>query len=574
MCQFFKYFISGAFILVLTSPVFSQTTRPVGLDTIQNNDEAYHQYDGKIIDKIEIHVIDISEVSIDNKEKFDTSWLYKAANTLHIKTKDWVVREWLLFSEGDKFESKLIEESERLLRNSGAFVDALIKVVPKSDDAVDLIVLAQDKWTFTLNLSYSTVNESYLGIKDDNVLGFGHNIDASVTHNQDKNIGTGLRGSYTGNNIAGSYINGEIHLETNKKTDIQSLNFSRPFISNEIDWAGGISVTRESNKLSILQNNASLLLPYKIHIYDLWIGRSFPVWFGSETFRNNTRIIFSGRFNKIEHTEKPDELFGVNDLFTNSNLYLIKGGIINRRFYEDSFIEGFGRTEDVPIGGLIDVTFGTDKREEISRVYTAVKGILSRRIENFGYASLLVEIGAFKNRGVLEQSVFNFNFLYHSPLIKTGSWKQRFFLLTDYLLGFNRFEGEQIYLNQKTGLRGINEITLFGSKRAVLNIEDRLFSPFSLWGFGFGASGFIDMGLLSGEGQSLVSSRLYQAYGFTFRITNESIARAQFAVGLVYNNYLPTQESGGVSLIFSANFLMGIRNFEFLRPYVFGFKEN
>src|SRR5690606_14823480 len=70
----------------------------------------------------------ISYVFIDNNSTFDTSdtgldsrfgWAYRAANALHIPTREWVIRRELLFAPGSCYDPFLLEESERLLRSYG-----------------------------------------------------------------------------------------------------------------------------------------------------------------------------------------------------------------------------------------------------------------------------------------------------------------------------------------------------------------------------------------------------------------------------------------------------------------------
>ena len=67
----------------------------------------------------------ISYVFIDNNSIFDTSdpdldrrflWAYRAANALHVRTRDWVIRRELLFGPGSCYDRYLLDETERLLR--------------------------------------------------------------------------------------------------------------------------------------------------------------------------------------------------------------------------------------------------------------------------------------------------------------------------------------------------------------------------------------------------------------------------------------------------------------------------
>ncbi len=145
----------------------------------------------------------------------------------------------------------------------------------------------------------------------------------------------------------------------------------------------------------------------------------------------------------------------------------------------------------------------------------------------------------------------------------------RFFLQNDYLLGYNRFKGEQIYIHTETGLRGLNNgDKIPGTKRNILNLEARIFSPFSPLGFVLGANIFADFGLVGERNVNLVNSRMYQAYGLGIRTKNESIARTNFSISLVYNPYIPSKTSGAFSVLFTTNVIIGSRQFSFGKPSV------
>src|SRR6516165_8589135 len=64
----------------------------------------------------------IGQVLLDNQNIFnpdepkDDNKLFRAANDLHIKTRPEVIRKQLLFKPGERYNRRLIDESERILR--------------------------------------------------------------------------------------------------------------------------------------------------------------------------------------------------------------------------------------------------------------------------------------------------------------------------------------------------------------------------------------------------------------------------------------------------------------------------
>lgn len=565
-----KAYIQLLFLLLISGllPVFSQ----------QEEQEEFYKYEGKKIGTIYITVLNIAGGDVEEGKKQDTSWLGKLANTFHIKSKEWVVRERLLFKEGDVIDARTFSESERLLRNSGPFTEARI-YVPYSEennsDSVDVYVITRDKWTLALLASYNASSRSsYFGIKDENLLGFGHRADLKVSHDQDERIGFGADLKYTAPNIMGTYTDVRLDLLTNRKTSFQTIGFSRTFLSTETDWAGGADFTFNKSTVDYYDlEGQQVSMPFKSTSQDVWIGRSFHPGFGPSYLTRNSKIVTSFRIANKGFAQRPQVTSTSNRLFEKGILFLAGIGVINQRFYKDTFIKSFGITEDVPVGGILQFTGGYEKGEFFGRHYLSGEGIFSRRIQDFGYISARLGIGGFRNANKWEQNLINFNIIYHTSLFKKGNWVIRGFVQNDLTLGYNRFMGENLHLHTETGLRGINKYFLYGTKREVLNLEARVIYPYHFYGFVFGASAFADFGLIGNKERSLLSNRLYQGYGVSLRTRNESIARADLEVAFVYNPSQPEAGKSRFSIIFKTSVVLGIRDFLIGKPTILQFGD-
>lgn len=250
---------------------------------------------------------------------------------------------------------------------------------------------------------------------------------------------------------------------------------------------------------------------------------------------------------------------------------LFSGGMMNQRYYKETYVDKFGTTEDISLGGILVATLGLEERDFSERWYTGVNGVLSKRIQNVGYFSWKLGWGGFRNFNRWEQNVFNLNLIYHSTLRKSDDWKFRWFLRSDFLLGYNRFQGEQIYLDNFNGLRGIPRFSLSGTKRLTINIENRIFSPFDPLGFVLGGIVFADFGIITSKDVNLDKQKLYQSYGIGIRTRNESIAGAKFQISLAYNPVLPPGDKSHLKIIFGATFVMGNRGFGIGQPDIIGF---
>ena len=560
-------------VLILLIPVY---IFPAGFLTCPAADStAIQTNDGKIIKNIFINNIDVAGPSIEDDNNWEPDLFGKLGNALHFKTRIQVIRNILLFKEGQNSDPYKIKESERLLRQSGYFYDARIDV-EKTDEPgkVNVTVITKDKWTLTPRLSYSPQRKhGYIGLSDNNLLGMGHSAGINISRDEDPHIGWGGELNYTVNNIKGSFVNASAGIASNNKSNLFRIGLDRTFYTTAARWAGGLNFTWQHDELRFVDNNTISLIPHSYDTQDLWIGRSFPVLFGSTQFRKNTSFILSGRYYRKHYTIRPNVLPDSNKIFENNRLYLFSIGLINREFYKSFYVNEFGVTEDIPIGGLFSFTTGSDSREFYNRWYFGMQILYSSLLKRLGYFSGNFELGGFRSSDAWEQNTIRLDLIYHSFLFQQNNWKARFFFGNNFVLGFNRFTGEQIYLERTTGMPGFNEFSAAGVKRNVTNLELRFFTPYNVLGFVIGGTIFADYGLISGAGRSLLSGRLYQGYGFGMRTQNESISKTNFEIALVYNPYNPVSGRGETQVIFNASFVLGSRNFNFNEPMTVEFSS-
>lgn len=562
---FVKYFV----LLLIFDSFIYLTSLYASVDPDSVETDKITQNNGKMIENIYIDNIDVSGPSLEDGKNWEPGIFGKIGNTLHIKTRSWVIRYLLLFKAGEPLNDWEINESERLLRKTGFFYDARIRIEDADEPGkVNIRVTTKDRWTLNPQISYSPRKKNgYAGFRDNNFLGLGHLAEINVTHDEDTYIGWGANSAYTITNIKGSYVDASVNLESNHKSNMLRLNFTRSFFTINTTWAGGLDFTWQHDDLRFIDGNTKvIIIPYSFDAQDLWIGRSFPVWFGSNEFRSSSSFILSGRYFRKHYRLRPPVLPDSNRIFENNRLYLFSFGLINREYYKSYYVDNFGVTEDIPLGGLISLTAGSDEREFYNRWYYGMQIVYSTLFNSVGYFSGDFELGGYRYQNKWEQNIIKVGLIYHSPLFYKDEWKARFFLENNYLLGFNRFIGEQIYLDQTDGMLGFNELVLPGTKRNVLNFEARIFSPYSVLGFVIGGITFANFGLIAGPNKNLLSSRFYQGYGFGLRTSNESISETKFELAFVYNPYNPSNNRGKTEVIFTASFILGSRDFNFDEP--------
>jgi hypothetical protein len=538
-------------------------------------EEEFIPYEGEIIRNINYRILDVSGTSLKDSNGVDSSWFTQFANSMHYKTREWVVKNYLLFSEGDILDAYEISESERILRESDFFLDSRIIVRPtEHKDSVDVTVITKDRWTLILQLSLNAQKNSYAGLRDDNLLGLGHKLDGTITHDGNPMIGWGYNLKYTAHNVAGSWIDASAGIETNKKNSIKNLDLARSFVSISTRWAGGLSLQWANNNLFVVNRDGYYMIPYENKSIDTWAGYALPVPFGNQVFRKRSSIAVAGRVNKSVFSKRPYVSPDSNRVFTNNTLYLASTGFINRRYYRDHYINRFGPTEDVAVGGMLIFTGGYDVSEFSKRFYSGFDGVYSRRLNNIGYISLHAAAGGFFNNRRWEQNAYLFDLLYHSRLIRLNGWTMRVFTQHQYLVGNNRYEQEQVFLDTENGLRGHERFQLHGISKGLLKLEARIFTPFEPLGFAIGVKLFSDLGIIADKGEDLFNSRVYQSYGAGLRISNESISRAHFDVAVAYRPYTPANHNGSFAILFTSSLVLGHRSFNFSKPTTINYGEN
>jgi outer membrane protein assembly factor BamA len=117
----------------------------------------YRNFEGKTIGNIFITTLEpfgynVSETNVSPQNKFT-----KTGNNLHIKTQNFTIRNLLLIREGQKFDSMLVKESERLVRTRNYVHDVSfdIKAVSKGSDSVNIYIRELDKWSLVPGVSGS-----------------------------------------------------------------------------------------------------------------------------------------------------------------------------------------------------------------------------------------------------------------------------------------------------------------------------------------------------------------------------------------------------------------------------------
>lgn len=187
----------------------------------------------------------IGEITLEKSTVFDLSnpdennWLYRLANRLHIVTQDKVIRKQLLFQSGDAYSKRLVDESERILRQNRYFFDAEIKPVRYHDGIVDVVVMTRDVWTLSPDISVSRSggeNRTKIGLEETNLLGRGQLLRVARIENVDR---TSRSFEFGDRHLGKSWVSAFLKIADNSDGKSNLLSVIRPFYALDTRWSAG-----------------------------------------------------------------------------------------------------------------------------------------------------------------------------------------------------------------------------------------------------------------------------------------------------------------------------------------------
>lgn len=416
-----------------------------------------------------------------------TKWVEKTGNSIHLKTKPYVLREILLFKKGDDLDSLKIRESERLLRNQKLYRRVEIKpILTENNDSVDVYVNAIDSWSMVVTATLST-KRGGIQIRERNFLGLGHILYNRFRH--DYQLGKSLyHFNYTVPNIAKTRIIANVNYFKNEDQHYnKGITFTRPFYSPLAKWAGGVGVGQSFFQDSLDYNKTELEYHnFKFNYTDVWAAKAFRIGENKKGMISN--FIVSTRYYQRSYKEKPNLENDPYNFFSNQNDYFLGLGISSRKYTKDQFIFNNGIDEDIAEGYVFGVTGAIQDREKYDRGYLGGRASYGRYLKNKNYIGAEVQYGSFFRNKKSEQTVFNFHVLYFSHLLNLNKWKIRQFTRVNYTVGAHRWDtpADELSLHEHdyAGLDGIRRARgLLGDQKLILEFQTQTYSPYEFLGF-------------------------------------------------------------------------------------------
>ena len=535
----------------------------------------YRLYQGKVIRNIRIQRMEVFGTNIRDTTKVPDHGFLKTANSLHVKTRKNIIRHNLLFREGMLLDASEIEHNERVIRSLRFIKDARIYVVPSDSNEhfVDLVVVTKDVYPISFEVNPNGVDDFKFALNHINILGFGHEMDNEFQFDKDKEQEFGYDGAYRIPNIRGTFITGEVRYANTITEDFTGIRFFRNFITPDIKNAGGIEIsTQRLRQRKQLHDTSFVRFNTKVEFQDLWLGRSYRSFYDPPVIhvKERLRLVVAGRVSRKHYLTRPLVSADTNQTYRNTTLFLASVGLSHRSYFKDRLIFAFGRTEDVPLGYLYELTGGYESGEFFNRWYSGARVSKGGYFRNHGYLNGAIEIGGFIKQSRFDQGVLSGKLLFFNHLYQMGGSQLRQFINLSYLLGIRRFKDELIRIDDRNGIRGLKSTRLIGQQKFLINTETVLFTALDIVGFRLALAVFADLGWINPNDVAPFSGGFFQGYGVGFRFRNDNLAFNTFQIRIGYYPGEPI-DADGFAIGFNSIPTLNLNDFDVRSPSVLEF---
>lgn len=476
--------------------------------------------DAERIGTISIRVSDIFDTSKPGENKS----LYRLANRLHIDTRESALRAQLLFTEGDDFNARVLEETERALRKLRYIREPHVRVVGRHDGLVDIEITAEDVWTLSPGVSFGRKggsNSTSVEFDDYNILGFGKRLSIGSRSDADRSSTTFL---WSDPNVFGSRWTTDAYYADSDDGSTASLAIERPFFSFDTRWTAGLSAgTDDAVQHRYVLGERADEFRREVQQADVHFGTS--------------RGWDDGWIRRLTVGLRHDEA-----RFSNADGYLPSAALpadrsftypyaalefIQDDFITDSNIDQIERTEDFEFGrrffvelGYADSSLGSDASAALLRA-SASRGW---RLHDHHRLFLGASIASRLEGGATRNSIYSGAARY----FWRTSDSTLFALTLSGDAGHALDLDDELMLGGDNGLRGYPLRYQTGTGRALLTVEERFYTDWYPWRlFHIGGAVFADIGRVYGN--DALNSRnvgTLSDVGFGLRISNSRSALA------------------------------------------------
>ncbi len=511
-------------------------TREPEADQVLNvkSEDHYLPYEGKIIRKIIIKRLGFESTILDTARHMQT-YIAKAANSLHVDTKEFVIRNNLYIKEGKPLNPYRVADNERTIRNLPFILDCriLIKRISKKSDSVDLIVLTRDVFSLGGSFDPQSASRYSVSVTEINAAGMGQSVQIGGLFDSDRNPKVAYELLYQKSNVAGTFLDASLgYSKMNSGPSIGTENergfyfrLSRPLFHPFVRWAGGISLSNNA-ATNVYKKPDSTFANYRYNIQDYWVGYSFGQ--GNQPanlHENRNRKFIAVRGFQQYFTNIPTIPLNEIDRFVirNRSMVLTQLTLFRQDFYKTQYILGFGRTEDVPYGYRLSFTTGWEEEQGNKRPYLGTELYINHIKPTGTILSYSYKVGGYLQNGKGEDGLLSVNLTRYSKIHSTARLKIRNQFAVGYAQLFNRAVKQGISIRDLDGVKGFRPDSLFGTQRVTLSQETVVFTLWKVLGFRIAPVARIDLALINRKKELFNSENFFSGFSLGIRARNENL---------------------------------------------------
>lgn len=507
------------------------------VDRVFTGAKEYEPYSGMHIRHVDVRILEPFGVTIERPTADSYKRFAKFANSIQFKTKEWAIRNELLFHPGDAVNPMLISDTERNLWDRGSFKDIKIFMLPVdgTDDQVDIVIIVQERWSWSISTS-AQYNKAVIGVEFDNFLGKPQSVYQKISVNYRKDNPYTIYGGYEYDNIKKTHIDVSGEYQYENLTTGGDVEASRRFYSINSQLAFDVH-TGIYHELASVPNALAAAIPTNIfyNYQDVWLAESFKTILNPLLNSDMIRVIVSGRYYRNDYMSRPYMISpDSTQMFINHSFFLGSIGIANWNYYVDHSVYSLGNAEYFPKGVNATIIAGIDNDEELGkRFYSSFQINDGSYIKGIGYLNTKLAYGTFADATSFNQMLLKLSSKFFSAPIDMGRhFFMREFFNTSFNIGFNRPADRELAVNDGNGFRGVFVNYIRGGRSYIFNYETDIYPKFKVLGFSSTVFAFANIALV--QQASEPGTRLCQGYGAGLRVRSLSLGVGFFEISFVY----------------------------------------
>ena len=493
--------------------------------------EAYESIRGKKIRNITIKVLYPFGVDIDDPENYHPTKLQTFANKVQNKTRNWVIRNELLFQEGEVVDPLAFSDTERNLWLKSIYKDIKFDITVADNDGVDVIIYIRDRWNWSLrtDLDFRRIST---GPQFSNILGFPQQFGIQASFNYRLDNPYTVTTTYIYSNIVATHIDLTI---TGRFDNIQrggQFAINRSFFSSKTTWGGHAIINYYDQRYFVPSpEGGAVLAPNKVSSQDFWIAKSLNLSGKISEKHPLYRLILAARMIRVSYPQRP-YIYSQDGTISFLNQTTIIGGIgfAQWDYYVDHNIYNLVQAEYFPKGLSASILAGFQDDEVLQRrTYFGASFQYGHYFKNAGYYITQFKYGGFPAINSYAQLLADWRNTFYTIHQRLGKVSFRHVINLYGKWGYDRPFGRQIFVDNFTGLRGLYSNQLRGSTTYALDYEFDFYAPQKILGFNTSYFVFTDFAII----QQGLKDNTFQAgvgLGMRFRNVNLNIDFIQLMV--------------------------------------------